>query len=170
MACGLKASSCHPLMFKSHLYLQTRTPISSIEIKVAHTHVIVWVEVVPFIRVLFLFKGEGIPTWNSMFCMLLSNFFKHLKVKLPRRSKIPFFSSGPSGAWVIDQNNNLHLNRFKQVFSTRWKFTYLEFLTCSTCPHQKKSCDVVRIIDFLMTLMTSVRGVHYIRTVTPKVV
>ena len=57
--------------------------------------------------------------------------------------------------------------RFKQDFSTRWKFTYLEFSTCSTCLHQKKSYVVVRIIDLLMTLMTSVRGVHYIRTVTP---
>ena len=47
------------------------------------------------------------------------------------------------------------------------EFTYLEFSTCSTCLHQKKSYVVVRIIDLLMTLMTSVRGVHYIRTVTP---
>ena len=60
-----------------------------------------------------------------------------------------------------------HRERFKQAFSTRWKFTYLEFSTCSTCLHQKKSYVVVRIIDLLMTLMTSVRGVHYIRTVTP---
>ena len=60
-----------------------------------------------------------------------------------------------------------HLDRCKQAFSTRWKFSYLEFSTCSTCPHQKKSYVVVRIIDLLMTLMTSVRGVHYIRTVTP---
>ena len=61
----------------------------------------------------------------------------------------------------------IHRERFKQAFSTRWKFTYLEFSTCSTCLHQKKSYVVVRIIDLLMTLMTSVRGVHYIRTVTP---
>ena len=32
---------------------------------------------------------------------------------------------------------------------------------------RRKSYVVVRIIDLLMTLMTSVRGVHYIRTVTP---
>ena len=57
--------------------------------------------------------------------------------------------------------------RFTQAFNTRWKFTYLEFSTCSTCLHQKESYAVVRIIDLLMTLMTSVRGVHYIRTVTP---
>ena len=60
-----------------------------------------------------------------------------------------------------------HLDRLKQAFSTRWKFTYLEFSTCGTCPHQKKSYDVVRIIDLLVTLMTSVWGVHYIKTVTP---
>ena len=60
----------------------------------------------------------------------------------------------------------IHREKFKQAFSTRWKFTYLEFSTCSTCLHQKKSY-VVRIIDLLITLMTSVRGVHYIRTVTP---
>ena len=40
--------------------------------------------------------------------------------------------------------------RFKQAFSTRWKFTYLEFSTCSTCLHRKKSYVVVRIIDLLM--------------------
>ena len=28
-----------------------------------------------------------------------------------------------------------HPDRFKQAFRTRWKFTYLEFSTCSTCPH-----------------------------------
>ena len=43
----------------------------------------------------------------------------------------------------------------------------INFSTCSIYPHQKKSYDVVRIIDLLMTLMTSVREVHYIRTVTP---
>ena len=31
-----------------------------------------------------------------------------------------------------------HLNRFKQAFTSRWKFTYLEFLTCNICPHQKE--------------------------------
>ena len=36
------------------------------------------------------------------------------------------------------------LDSFKLTFSFCWKFTYLEFSTWNTCPHQKKSCDVVR--------------------------
>ena len=43
----------------------------------------------------------------------------------------------------------------------------LNFRHVAQCLHQKKSYVVVRIIDLLMTLMTSVRRVHYIRTVTP---
>ena len=41
------------------------------------------------------------------------------------------------------------------TFSTCRKFTYLEFSTCNTCPHQRKSCDVVKIIDHLFSVVNN---------------
>ena len=51
--------------------------------------------------------------------------------------------------YVILSLIKIVLNNFKLTFSTGWKFTYLEFLKCSICPHKKKSCDVVKIIELL---------------------
>ena len=72
-------------------------------------------------------KRGKIPCTNllSLFCFL--NFYFHATVSL---CIFIIFLNWLSAQW--------------------WKFTYLEFSTRSTCLHQKKSCDVIRIIVYLL--------------------
>ena len=60
-----------------------------------------------------------------------------------------------------------HRGRFKQAFSTRWNLHTLNFRHVVHVLIRRNPMSLWGLFDLLTTLMTSVRGVHYIRTVTP---
>ena len=96
--------------------------------------------------VIFLFLGKKHSLFRVIFTRLKSRICTSLECFYVFNS----FKSDHHFALLSMKHMDFQiycLNRFKQAISTTWKFTYLEFLTCNTCPHQKESRDVMRIID-----------------------
>ena len=124
-------------------------------------------------------KLNAVQSKAMLFCyvkrILLKNIFLQSKYYDLIYKKVIQTLVKVSEVYVIRSSLKIELYWYKNLWMDLNKVSSLGenshtlnfFSTCNTCPHQKKSCDVVRIIDLLMTLMTSVRGVHYIRTVMP---